>query len=501
MTWKFVIGGIEHETNSFSPIKTNLEHFRENYLFEGEDILHHFKGTHTPIGAFLDFASETKSDVFPTIATSAVPSGIITPETYLYLKDRLLKGMRDGLATYGKLDGVLLDLHGAMVAANAPDAEGDILRSIREIVGPDVPVASTLDLHANVTDDMVKFATGLFGYNTYPHIDGYERGLEAGRFVARLLNKEISPVSVVVRPPIAPAVVPARTGWGPLKKLMAEAFAYEKEPGVLNASVYGGFVYSDIRESGLAFVVTTDNDPGKARRIANELAGKAWQLRREFVANMKTPAEAVRYAMAAPRGPIVLADVADNTGGGASGDGTEILRELIKQDAQDAAVVTIPDAAAVAEAFRVGIGGKFDFLVGGKFDDKHGAPVQVTGTVRLLSDGAFVHRGPMSTGVKTSMGRAAVVKCRGVSVVVNEKRFQPLDAEVARSLGIEPSNMKIVVVKSAVHYRACYEPIAAEIIEVDGPGLSSPNLSRFNFENIRRPVFPLDTDFEYEQKD
>lgn len=278
---------------------------------------------------------------------------------------------------------------------------------------------------------------------------------------------------------------------------MSLAFEYEEEPGVINVSVYGGFVYSDIHDAGLAFLATTDGDLKRAQEIAAGLARKAWEIRHQFVANMKPPAEAVRYAMEAPRGPVVLADVADNTGGGASGDGTEVSRELIRQDAQDVVVITIPDREAVEEASRVGIGGKFDAMIGGKFDDNHGAPVRVVGTVKLLSDGEFVHRGPMSTGAKSSMGRTAVIRCGGVDIIVNERRFQPVDPEVARSVGIEPRHKKIVVLKSAVHYRASYEPIAEEIIEVDGPGLASPNLDRFTFKHIRRPVFPLDRDFTW----
>lgn len=497
MSWKFVIGGISHETNCFSPIKTELSHFKERGYAEGEEMIRHFKGTRTPIGGFLDFCEETNSEVFPTIFASATPSGIVEQDAYFTLKNGLLDGIKDAISTYGEIDGVLLALHGAMVVEGIPDAEGDILGSVRDLVGPNVPVAATLDFHANLTDDMVRLADGLFGYNTYPHVDGYERALEAGEFVARILKKEIKPVSYVIRPPIAPAVVPARTGWGPIKELMSLAFEYEEEPGVINVSVYGGFVYSDIHDAGLAFLATTDGDLKRAQEIAAGLARKAWEIRHQFVANMKPPAEAVRYAMEAPRGPVVLADVADNTGGGASGDGTEVLRELIRQDAQDVVVITIPDREAVEEASRVGIGGKFDAMIGGKFDDNHGAPVRVVGTVKLLSDGEFVHRGPMSTGAKSSMGRTAVIRCGGVDIIVNERRFQPVDPEVARSVGIEPRHKKIVVLKSAVHYRASYEPIAEEIIEVDGPGLASPNLDRFTFKHIRRPVFPLDRDFTW----
>ncbi len=495
MAWKFAVGGISHETNCFSPIKTELVHFKHRSYVKGEDVLTAYTGTKTPMGGFIDFASETDSILYPTISAGAVPSGIVSKDAYLQLKNELLEGIKNA----GEIDGVLLALHGAMVVEDYPDAEGDILSSVREVVGPDVPIAATLDFHATLTDIMVEKADGLFGYNTYPHIDGYDRGLEAGRFVAKLLRKEIDPVNVVLRPPLAPPVVPARTGWGPIKELMEQAFEFEKESGVINVSVYGGFVYSDVHDAGLAFLATTDGDKENAQKIVEILADKAWELRHSFIADMKKPQDAVKYAMGKKEGPIVLADVADNTGGGASGDGTEVLRALIEQNAQNAVVITIPDQEAVNEAFRVGVGGSFDALVGGKFDNLHGEPVRVKGIVKVLSDGTFVHKGPMSTGMKSNMGRTAVIQCGGVEIIVNERRFQPVDPEVARSVGIDPAHKKIVVLKSAVHYRASYEPIAAEIIEVDGPGLSSPNLSRFEFKHIRRPIFPIDKDTEIQR--
>ncbi len=488
MARRFVVAQISHETNVFSPIRTELGHFRERGYAEGPRIPEVFQNTKTPVGGYIDSARKYGWELVPVISASAVPSGIVAGEAHELFLGKLL----DGIRAAGDIDGVLLALHGAMVAEGAPDAEGDILARVRSLIGPGKPLVATLDYHATVSDQMVEQADGLFGYNTYPHVDGWERAVEASGFVKRMLDGEIRPVSVVVRPDLAPGVVPARTGWGPIKALMEKAFAFEKEPGVLNVSVYGGFVYSDIHDAGLAFLATTDGDRDRARQIAQELADEAWRIRGEFVTPMRPPAEAVQYAIAAPRGPVVLADVADNTGGGASGDGTEVLRALLEQNASDAVVITIPDPEAVDAAFKAGIGGAFDALVGGKIDDQHGAPVRVTGKVRLLSDGSFVHYGPMSTGLSASMGRTAVVVSGGVEIIINEHRFQPVDPEAARSVGVDPAKRKIVVLKSAVHYRASYEPIAAEIVEVDGPGLASPNLSRFEFKNIRRPVFPID---------
>ncbi len=486
---RVVAGQISHETNSFSPVSTGLEEFRARGYATGEEVTERFLGTRTPLGGFFSAGEEAKMEILPTVAASAVPSGIVCADAYQHL----LQQLRTGIAAAGDIDGVLLALHGAMVVDGIADAEGDILRQVREWVGDDVPVVCTLDYHANVTDEMVQRADGLFGYNTYPHVDGFERGVEACEFLAAVLDGSVCPVRSVTRPPLAPPVVPARTGWGPMRELMERAFSWEERDGVIDVGAYGGFVYSDVRDAGLAFVATVDGDRELAAHITRDLAGRAWELREDFVADLLPPQEAVWRAMQACGRPVILADVADNTGGGAAGDGTELLRAMLELGAEEAAVIMIPDQEAVQRAFSAGVNGSFSGEVGGRIDGLSGDPVQVDGRVRLLSDGQFTHRGPMSTGLRSDLGRTAVVVCGGVEVMLTERRLQPLDPAVARSVGIEPVYRKMVAVKSAVHYRAAYEPLAEEIIEVDGPGLSSPNLDRFDFQNIRRPVFPLDS--------
>jgi microcystin degradation protein MlrC len=224
----------------------------------------------------------------------------------------------------------------------------------------------------------------------------------------------------------------------------------------------------------------------------------AWAHRHEFVHSALPVKEAVAQALAADGRPIVLADMADNTGGGAAGDGTEILRELVRVGARGATVACIWDAAAVQACAKAGVGARVTLEIGGKVDDRHGAPLPVTGTVRTLSDGRFVHRGPMMTGLPGRLGPTAVLDVADVKVILISYRWQTLDPEMIRFVGIDPLEEKILVVKSTIHYRAAFEPIARRIIEVDAPGLSSSNLTRFDFRRIRRPIFPLDPDLEYE---
>jgi microcystin degradation protein MlrC len=243
--------------------------------------------------------------------------------------------------------------------------------------------------------------------------------------------------------------------------------------------------------------VVTDGDHDLAESLAEELARTAWAHRREFVHHGLPVEEAVARGLAVDGRPIVLADMADNTGGGAAGDGTEVLRELVRVGARSAVVACLWDPAAVAECLRAGVGSRLTLTVGGKVDDRHGAPLTVTGTVRTLSDGRFVHKGPMLHGLPGRLGPTAVLDVDGVKVILISLRWQTLDPEMLRFVGIEPTDQKVVAVKSTIHYRAAFEPLAREIVEVDAPGLSSSSLGRFAFKRIRRPIFPLDPDATY----
>jgi microcystin degradation protein MlrC len=266
----------------------------------------------------------------------------------------------------------------------------------------------------------------------------------------------------------------------------------ERDPRVVTVSVFAGFPLADIHDAGLSIYVATDGDATLAAKLADELESVAWEHRREFLHRATPVRDAVAQALALDVRPVVLADIADNTGGGASGDGTEILRELLRVQAPSATVACIWDPQAAAACTRAGIGATLTLDVGGKVDDRHGAPVTMRGRVTAVSDGHFVHGGPMLTGLPGRLGPTAVLQDGGVKVILISHRWQTLDPEMIGMVGIDPRAERIVVVKSTIHYRAAFEPIAARIIEVDAPGLSSSNLERFAFSRVRRPIFPLD---------
>lgn len=481
---RLITGGIAHETHTFSVEPTTVESF--DSIARGDELLA-YAGTNHSVGGVVDACRELGIDLAPAFFAGEMSTGVPSRETFETLLGELIERIRAALPA----DGVVLTLHGAMVAEGYDDAEAEIVRRVREVAGPDIPIAVTLDLHANIGQAMVDAADIVTTYDTYPHVDAAERAREAVHLLARTIRGEIQPTMALVKPPLMPVPQGMATREGPFKTLFDRAHAMEDSGQALTVTVAGGFAYADVPDAGVSLLVTTDNDPDAARRLASELAILAWSLREEMVVRNRPPAQAVAEAIAFPDGPVMLVDVGDNIGGGTPGDGTVLLAELLTQDAQEATVF-IADAEAVAAAFAAGIGGTVKMAVGGKTDALHGAPVAAAGRVRLLSDGEWVHEGPENAGVPAAMGRTAVLRCGGVNLVLTSQKSMPGDQQQLKSVGIDPVRQHIIVVKAAVRWRGGFEPIAKHAIYVDTPGLGSVDLRRFPYQKIRRPIFPLD---------
>ncbi len=484
---------MSHETNTFSNIPTDRAQFEMRHLHYGGEIIETFRDTGTCLGGMIAAAAQHGATLVPSIAAAASPAGRVTRDIYQHVKTRMLAD----LAAAGPLDGVLLDLHGAMVPDGVDDGEGDLISAVRQAVGPRVPIAVTLDFHGNLGAGMIRDADLLHGYKTYPHVDMAERGLEATKRLLDVIRGNIKPTAAWRKPPLLPPLGHQGTTRGPMRRLYDLADEMENHPKVISVSVFAGFPFADIPDAGLGVYVVTNDDQALAEELAERLARVAWEHRHEFVHTAAPVKEAVATALAGEGRPIVLADMADNTGGGAAGDGTEILRELLRVGARSAVVACLWDAAAVRACVAAGPGARVTLEVGGKVDDRHGAPLTVTGTVRTLSDGRFVHKGPMMRGLPGRLGPTAVLDVDDIKVILISYRWQTLDPEMIRFVGLDPLSEKILVVKSTIHYRAAFEPIAKEIIEVDAPGLSSSNLARFHFTRVRRPIFPLDPEATY----
>jgi microcystin degradation protein MlrC len=474
---------MSHETNTFSTVKTTLSDFRPMY---GQEIVETLKGTRSGIGGYIDVFDREGVEYIPTIAAGATPAGELRNTDFW----NIVNYIKDAIRQAGKIDGVLLALHGAMVAEGAPEAEGTLLREVKEIVG-DTPVIVTLDLHGLISGSLIDNCDAVFGYDTNPHIDMYERGVEAAETLVKTMKGEIKPTVAHRKLPMLPPTINQRTTEGPMVKLLETARQMETKPGVLNVCLFPAFPYADVQRAGSAVVAVTNNDPELAQELADILGEEMWSLRNEFLKSLTPIAEAVSTAINAPEGPIVLADVADNPGGGAPGDGTEILRELLRQDATNTGFACIKDPEAVQKAIEIGVKSTLTMKIGAKTDDFHGEPLEVTGTVRTITDGRFIHKA-MAVGVPADVGRTAVIDVNGIEIILTERSHAPNDPEIYRRNGIEPTDKKILVLKSRGHFRAAYEPFSKQIIEVDAPGLTTPNLEWFTYHNIPRPMWPFD---------
>ncbi|MFB6108234.1 MAG: M81 family metallopeptidase [Haloplanus sp.] len=486
-----VIARIKHETNTFSSLETDSAAFADTSFFFGDEIVPEFQDTNTDLGGFLRVADERDWDVVPTVAANATPGGVVTTEAFEAFVTRLVEAVETT-----DPDGVLLGLHGAMVTADALDADGAILERVRAAAG-DIPILATLDLHANVSERMAATADGLFGYDTYPHVDIGATGEEAARVLAATFDGDIDPCVVVERAPLLPPLPPLRTEIEPMRSLLADAAADESE-ALPDVSVFGGFAYADVPEAGFSVVGVTDAArAAEARETCAAIATQATNRRHEFdrtyTGVAEAAAEAASWTDGDHDGPLLLADVADNPGGGSAQDGTVLLAALLESDAEGVVLATIVDPAAVEAAIEAGVGERVTVELGGHVE-ANGDPVSVDARVRLLSDGTYRNRGPMSTGLKVSFGRTAVFEVGGITVVVGSHRQQPYDPEAFRSNGVTPERANVVVLKSTVHFRAGFEPLVEAVREVSAPGLCSPDLSRFEYEHVPRPLYPLDRD-------
>ncbi|MFM9107924.1 MAG: M81 family metallopeptidase [Chloroflexota bacterium] len=485
---RFAVGGIFNETNTFAAPVTDIAAFT---IRRGADCLG-LAGANHSLGGAIDACREFGIDPVPILYADSLATGTTARPVF----EALLEDLAAGIAVAGRLDGVMLALHGAMVAGGHPDADAAIVRRVREVVGPDVPIAVAIDFHANIGQPMIDAADIVTVYDTYPHCDQAERTREAVALLARTARREIRPVTALVKPPMMPVPQGQHTARPPFSDLIARAHEIEERGDALVVSVAGGFAYADVAEAGLSVLVTTDGDAARARTLAASLAREAWDAREAMSVRNAPVAEAVAEAIAFPGGPVMLVDVGDNIGGGTPGDGTTLLAELLRQGARGA-VMVIADREAVAAAVRAGEGGTLETAVGGKTDRWHGDPVPIRGRVRSITDGRWVHEGPEWAGVPVEMGTTAVVEVDGLTLVLTGRATAPGDLQQLKSLAIDPLAQHIIVVKAAVRWRGGYGPIAAHAIHVDTPGLGSADLSRFPYRHIRRPIWPLDPAVEW----
>ena len=486
--------GFLHESNTFLPVPTTYEDFARTSMTRGAGMLERWKGGRHELSGMFAGLEEMGLTAVPCMATFAVPSGALTEDAYERVVAELLDSVRQNLP----VDALLVALHGATVSVPYPDADGEFLRRLREMVGPEMPVVLTLDLHANISSAMAQHSTALVTYRSNPHLDQEERGREAARLLSRTMRGEVRPVQALEAPPFFVQISKQYTAVEPARSLYAAVQEVMAWPGILSASTAMGFYYADVPEMGTTFVAVADGDVVLARRAARWMAERAWAQRHLFTGDLPDPAAAVRYAGSKAMKPVVLMDVGDNVGGGSPGDSTILFAELLRQKVPNGLVI-LYDPESVERCVAAGVGTEVNLWAGGKSDREHAHPVAVQGRVRTLADGVYVETEVRHGGWgRYDQGITAVVETPDRhTVVLTSRRMAPMSLEQVISLGIRPERKDILIVKGVVAPRAAYEPIAGEVVLVDTPGVTSDDPRRFTYVRRRRPLFPLEPDAVY----
>ncbi len=483
---------ILQESNTFINGVTTLAHFEQDLLAEGAAVADRLRGSHHETAGFFAELDASGIEAVPIFAARAYPYATVADDAFQHLMARLTACLNQA----GPLDGVLVAPHGATVSAKVPDFDGHWLNLVREHVGPKIPIIGTLDLHGNVSPQMGQACDALIGYRTNPHLDQYQRGLDAARMMVRTLRGEIRPTMACQFPPLGINIERQACAEMPCKAMYQLADDMLKQPGVLSNTLMLGFPYADVAEMGASLMVVTDNNPELARKLSRELAQAWWNRRHDFIGQL-IPTEAALDQAEKLLGPICLLDMGDNAGGGSPADGTEIIHALYRRKLGPA-FASLYDPEAVQQALAAGVGSTVKLTVGGKTDDQHGAPL--TATFRVLGDfdGKFEETQPRHGGfTKFDQGRTALVESEGLTLMLTSRRMVPFSIRQLTAFGVDPAKFRYLVAKGVHAPVAAYRPVSQHLIRVDTSGVTCADMTKLAFHHRRRPMFPFEMDTQW----
>ena len=483
---RIAVGGFLHETNTFAPTKASYDDFVHGggwpAMAQGDDVLKVMRHINVGLAGFVEQAEANGWELVPTISCGASPSAHVTRDAF----ERVVEVMIDGIKAAGSLDAVYLDLHGAMVSEHLDDGEGEILAHVRRVIGKDLPLVVSLDLHANVTPQMVEHADALIAYRTYPHVDMADTGRAAAHHLAMLLSTQQRLAKAFRQLPFLIPISWQCTSDRPCKSIYRKLAALQSD-AVPTLSFAPGFPAADFFDCGPS-VFAYGRTQADADMAADEMATLIVSHENDFDGRIFTPDEGVRYAMelaTRARKPIVIADTQDNPGAGGDSDTTGMLRALVRNKATRAAIGVIYDPASARAAHAAGVGAAVTLALGGKSGIPGDAPYKETFIVENLSDGQFVAAGPYYGGRDMDMGPSAALRIGDVRVVVSSRRAQLADQSMYRYVGIEPLEQSILVNKSSVHFRADFEPIAEKLIICAAPGAMPADTAALPWTRLR----------------
>ena len=485
---RIAVGGILTECNHLGGLPIDMSIYEACELYRDEEVL---QLTTSVVGGMLDGLRQGGAEPVPLIFASALSGGPITRDCYRQLRGEWLGRLESALP----VDGVLLPLHGSALVEGLDDPEGDMIHAARHLVGPDVPVVVTLDLHAHVTPEMVRHADALLAWETYPHLDQYGTGQRASRLLLDRLAGKCRPTMAMGKVPVITSAINGSTNDDdPFAELMRYTKSLEQQAGVLSTSLFLVHPYMDCENMGSGALVITDNDLPLAETLAGDIARRYWERRHDLEPEIFTPVEAIAKGMQVDGGPTILVEAADCCGGGAAGDSIATLSALVDSGVNVRSIVPVVDPQAAQACHEAGEGVTLSLAIGHKLDPRWGSPRTFTGKVERLSDGNFVYTGGQWEGHHEHMGPTAIFRIGAVQVIITSRATYDWMDEQIRTVGLDPAQAKFIVAKNPMNYRQAYGAIAKAVVVLDTPGPTPATLKHVRFKKLSRPYFPADTE-------
>ncbi len=484
------VGSFLIECNQFGGALADLETFRRYDYLSGDEMLSIADGA---VGGMLSLLDEHDHAVAPLIVASACPSSVVTDAAYDHLKNELLDRLRVAL----DVDGVLLALHGAAASESIGDLEGDLLEAVRNVVGRDIPIVATLDLHAHVSQQMIDHCDALFAWETYPHRDAFTTGQRGARAIVDILAGALKPTMVSANVPVLVSATLGHTeGPGPFADVMRKAKQLEREDDrIYSVSAFLVYPYLNVPDMGGGAVVITHDDEPLAEDVATDLASDYGDRRLDLEPDLFTPADAIAQASSLGQGPVILAETADCCGGGAAGDGAHVLRALLDRAPDLRAYVPIVDPEATRACHESRVGESITLSLGHRLDPKWGDPVEVTGRIERLTDGVFTYRGGIWDGRVAEMGPSVLLGVDGILIGVSSHPTYEWAGEQLEHFGVSYRDLRFVVAKNPMNYHMAFADNIASFV-LDTPGPTPPTCRHLDYTKMARPYHPADEDID-----
>jgi microcystin degradation protein MlrC len=487
---RIAIGSLFQESNTFSPRPTTLESFEAVYLWRGEETFSKLRGARIEIPGYLSVLEREGIEAIPLIATSALAGGIVTRATF----EPLMSDMEARLKRAGKVDALLLALHGAMVIEDEPDAESEIIERMAKLVPEGTPIGVSLDLHGLVTERMLKPNVFVIGYRDYPHIDMFETGVRLAETMVGVLQGKIVPRMAIAKLPMIVSPSKARTVEDPLKSIVAVVRKMEADGEILHGSLFPVQPWLDLPDLGFGVLVCTNGDAAGAQRAANKLADLVWERRHEFDPDLVDLKHAIGVGLTED-GTTVVADSGDAPSGGSAADNVSVLQALLDAGADRSdrkTYLTLCDAGSAQICAKAGVGTTLTLDVGHKVSRNDGTPLRIQCRVHSVSDGTFVMLDAGSRGITVELGLTTVVSIGNIRMVIRSNPSFEWDTGIYTAFGLRLTEASLIFVKSPSHFKVSYAPHATRILLADTPGPTCPNMRRLALRRVQRPLFPLD---------